>query len=55
MKLFALRAEDVQDLRELRPTHEELKFVRDQLPRIAEFDPRRAHLIDLYLEQGGGR
>jgi hypothetical protein len=53
MKIFAMRAEDVQDLRELQPTPEELEFVRDQLPRIATFEPKRAHLIELYLEQGG--
>lgn len=53
MKLFAMRAEDVLDLRALAPTPEELNFVRGELPRIASFDPRRAHLMSLYLEQGG--
>ena len=53
MKLFAMRAEDVLDLHALAPTAEELDFVRGELPRIASFDPRRAHLIELYLEQGG--
>lgn len=53
MKLFALRAEDVLDLREVAPTPEELEFVRGELPRIARHDARRAHLIELYLEQGG--
>lgn len=54
MKLFAMRAEDVQDLRELAPTREELEFVRGELPRIAAFEPKRAYLMELYLEQGGG-
>ena len=54
MKLFAMRAEDVQDLNELVPTREEVEFVRAELPRIAAFEPKRAHLIELYLEQGGG-
>lgn len=52
MKLFAMRAEDVMDLRELQPTRAELDFVRSELPRIAALDARRAHLMDLYLEQG---
>lgn len=54
MKLFGMRAEDVEDLRELRPTRDELEFVRAQLERIAAFEPKRAYLIELYLEQGGG-
>lgn len=54
MKLFGMRAEDVEDLRTLAPTREELEFVRDELPRIAAFEPKRAHLIELYVEQGGG-
>jgi hypothetical protein len=55
MKLYALRAEDLQDLRVLGPTPEELEFVRRSLPHVAAFDPKRAHLIELYLEQDGGR
>jgi hypothetical protein len=54
MKLFAMRAEDVADLRTLRPTADEVAFVRAQLPRIARFDPARAHLMELYLAQGDG-
>ncbi|HEX6750693.1 MAG TPA: DUF6036 family nucleotidyltransferase [Longimicrobium sp.] len=54
MKLFAMRAEDVEDLRTLAPTREELEFVRNELPRLAAFEPKRAHLIELYVEQGGG-
>ena len=54
MKLFGMRAEDVEDLRVLAPGREELAFVRDELPRIAAFEPKRALLIKLYVEQGGG-
>lgn len=54
MKLFAMRAEDVDDLRTLRPTPAEIAFARAQLPRIAAFDPARAHLMELYLAQGDG-
>jgi hypothetical protein len=54
MKLFAMRAEDVDDLAVLRPTAEDMAFARAQLPRIARFDPRRAHLMELYLAQGEG-
>jgi hypothetical protein len=53
LKLYAMRAEDVLDLREIGPTEEELEFVRGELPRIARLDARRAHLMELYLEQGG--
>jgi hypothetical protein len=52
LKLFAFRAVDFEDLRELRPTREELAFVRGELPRLARFNARQAHLIELYLEQG---
>ena len=54
MKLFAMRAEDIDDLQVLCPTDEELRFARGQLPRIAAFEPKRAHLIELYIEQREG-
>ncbi len=52
LKLFALRAEDVADLRALAPTPTELAFVRRELPRIARFHAARAHGMELYLQQG---
>jgi len=51
LKLFALRAEDVADLRALAPTPTELAFVRQELPRIARVNAARAHVMDLYLQQ----
>lgn len=52
LKIFAMRAVDIEDLQALQPTAEEIRFVREQLPRIAKFDAKRAHLMDLYLAQG---
>lgn len=52
LKVFAMRAVDIQDVESLQPTAAEIDFVRTQLPRIAQFDERRAHLMELYLDQG---
>lgn len=52
LKLFAMRAVDIEDLQALRPTAEEIRVVQEQLPRISRFDAKRAHLIELYLAQG---
>lgn len=52
LKIFAMRAVDIEDLQALQPTAAEISFVREQLPRIAGFDARRAHLMELYLTQG---
>lgn len=52
LKVYGMRDVDVEDLEQLQPTAEELTFVRAQLPRIAEFDARKAYYMELYLEQG---
>lgn len=52
LKLFSMRAEDIEDLRTLEPTEEDLRFVEAQLPRIARQHPKQALRIQLYLEQG---
>lgn len=54
LKLFAMRAKDVEDLRELKPTVEEIEFVRRNLERLSRIRPDRALAMQLYLEQGGG-
>jgi len=51
LKFHSLRPEDIEDLKELSPTQEEIEYVRSQLERIAEFDPPAAHKIELYLDQ----
>lgn len=51
MKLYAMRVGDIEDLRALEPTEEELSWVEDQLERIAKFREDRAHRMELYLRQ----
>ncbi len=48
----ALRPQDLDDLKEIDPTEEEIEFVRQQLPRIARIDQGKALRVELYLEQG---
>ncbi len=52
LKLYAFRDVDFEDLRLLQPTAHELDFVRRQLSRISTFDHKKAHYIELYLNQG---
>ena len=52
LKFFSMRAEDIEDLRTLEPTEEDLRFVEAQLPRIARQHPKQALRIQLYLQQG---
>jgi len=53
MKLFALRAQDLDDVAAMDPAEEEIAFVRGQLARIARSRPDRALRTQLYLDQGG--
>jgi hypothetical protein len=53
MKLAASRPRDLDDLRALAPTADELAFVARQLPRINSLSPRDALRMQLYLEQRG--
>jgi hypothetical protein len=55
MKFYAMRAEDLQDLRELAPTSEEIAFVRNSLDHVARTRPDKALTIQLYLDQGESR
>lgn len=52
MKLYGFRDTDFEDLQMLAPppTSEEIAFVEAQLMRIAEFDSKKAQLIELYLQ-----
>ena len=52
MKFSSLRAVDLDDLDELRPTADEIAFVRGQMSRIAALFPDRALRMSLYLDQG---
>lgn len=52
LKLFAFRDTDFEDLQALQPTLEEVTFVRGQLERLAKFDDKKAHYIEMYLDQG---
>jgi uncharacterized nucleotidyltransferase DUF6036 len=53
MKMAAGRPRDLDDLRALAPTADELAFVTRQLPRINALSPRDALRMQLYLEQHG--
>lgn len=54
LKVFAMRAQDIEDLRELAPTKAEIAFVREHLERLSRLRPDRALAMRLYLEQGEG-
>lgn len=54
LKLFAMRAQDIEDLRSLEPTENEIEFVRENLERLSRVRPDRALAMELYLEQGEG-
>jgi|HubBroStandDraft_6_1064221.scaffolds.fasta_scaffold56912_2 hypothetical protein len=53
MKMAASRPRDLDDLRALAPTADELAFVARQLTRINSLSPRDALRMQLYLEQHG--
>ena len=45
-------AEDLQDLADLKPSSDEIQFVRDNLEHIAQSQPEKAQQIKLYMEEG---
>jgi hypothetical protein len=53
LKVAAARPRDLDDLRALAPTLEEITFVASQLDRINHIRPREALRMRLYLDQGG--
>lgn len=46
-----MRARDVEDLRAIDPTVEELAFVRAQLPRIGAKEPEKARDMGTFLDE----
>jgi hypothetical protein len=50
MKLFAGRPRDLDDVTALRPTLEELDFVRRELPRLRLVDSARSLRVQSYLD-----
>ncbi|MFC1543928.1 DUF6036 family nucleotidyltransferase [Gemmatimonadota bacterium] len=52
LKLIAFRPQDLEDLRELKPTATELQHCRQYLSRIAKWDGAAALRVELYLKQG---
>lgn len=51
MKVYAMRARDVQDLQAIGPTADELAFVRAQFPRIGAKEPAQARDMDAFLDE----
>jgi hypothetical protein len=51
MKVYAMRARDVEDLRAIRPTVEELAFVREQIPSLGEKEPEKARDMVAFLDE----
>ena len=51
MKLFAGRPRDLTDIVALRPTSQELQFVRSELPRLRRIDQPRAARLESFLDQ----
>jgi len=51
MKFFAGRLRDLKDIEALRPTVEELQFVRNEIPRLSRIDTERAKRIEQLLDQ----
>ena len=53
MKVTGLRPVDKDDLDAMKPTRQELEYVRDELARVGKLNPAIALRVDLYLKQGG--
>jgi hypothetical protein len=51
MKVYAMRARDIEDLRAIGPTAEELVFVREQIPRIADKEPNKGRDMAVFLDE----
>ena len=55
MKVYGLRPRDVDDLRAIEPTKEELAFVRSQVPRIEAKEPDKASAMQSFLDEWEAR
>jgi ribosomal protein L10 len=51
MKVNGMRARDVEDLRALAPTADELAFVRRHVARIATKEPEKARDMRAFLDE----
>lgn len=51
MKVFGLRPRDVDDLKAIGPTKQELAFVRSNLPRIEGKEPDKAAAMRAFLDE----
>lgn len=51
MKVHGMRARDVEDLEAIRPTTEELAFVRAQVRRIGKEEPDKARDMSAFLDE----
>jgi hypothetical protein len=51
MKLFAGRPRDITDVMALTPSHEELAFVRSQVPRLSRIDETRANRLAALIDR----
>ncbi len=51
MKVYGLRPRDVDDLRAIAPTRDELEFVGAQVGRIAAKEPEKAAVVRAFLDE----
>lgn len=51
MKVYAMRARDVEDLHAIRPTVDDLAFVRKLIPSIGDKEPEKARDMLAFLDE----
>ena len=55
MKVYGMRPRDIEDIRALVPTTDELAFVAAQVTRIATKEPKKAQDMRDFLDQWKSR
>lgn len=55
MKVYGMRPRDVEDIRALVPTSDELAFVTHHMTRIAKNEPEKAHDMRAFLDEWESR
>jgi hypothetical protein len=55
MKVYAMRPRDIEDIRVLVPTSDELAFVAAQITRLAMREPEKAQDMRDFLDEGESR
>jgi hypothetical protein len=55
MKVYAMRPRDIEDIRALAPTTDELAFVAAQVTRIAMQEPEKAQDMRDFLDEWAAR